>query len=254
MTLSDDRRHSALVVIPTYDERENVTTVLDHVLAAADVDVLVVDDSSPDGTAAVVRNHPRYGRRVHLLVRQEKTGLGGAYRAGFAWALREDYEQIVQMDADLSHPPAVVPQLLAALEHADVAIGSRYVRGGGVREWSLLRRAISWFGNLYVRLLLGLPVRDATAGFRAFDADALRRIDVTASRAEGYGFQIETTWNAVRAGLRITEVPIIFTDRARGTSKMTTAIALEALAMVWRWRSAGHPAPVDDARLGVPIR
>lgn len=228
----------SLVVIPTYDERANIPIVLDAVLSATDADVLVVDDASPDGTADVVRAHPCFGTRVHLLSRAGKSGLGAAYRAGFSWALEEarGYDRVVQMDADLSHPPQVVPHLLAALDRVDVAVGSRYVRGGGVRDWPLSRRAISWLGNLYVRLVLGLPVRDATAGFKAFRADALRAIGVVHSRSEGYSFQIENTWRAARLGLTITEVPILFTDRTRGTSKMSAAIVAEALFRVVEWR------------------
>lgn len=236
-----------MVVIPTYDERQNITRVLDEVLAAAPVDVLVVDDSSPDGTADVVRAHPAHGTRVHLLVRADKNGLGAAYRAGLGWALDAGYARIVQMDADLSHPPAVVPDLLAALDDHDVAVGSRYVAGGGIDAWSPSRRLISRVGNAYVRLMLDLPVRDATAGFKAFTADALRVIEVEESRAEGYGFQIESSWRAHRRGLSLVEVPIVFTDRQAGSSKMSTRIVLEALRMVWRWRRADAEASVRPA-------
>lgn len=233
----------AVVVIPTYDERENITTVLDEVLAAASVDVLVVDDSSPDGTADVVRAHPAHGTRVQLLVRTDKEGLGAAYRAGLGWALDAGYERIAQMDADLSHPPARLPDLLAALEHHDVAVGSRYVDGGAIDAWSPSRRLISRVGNAYVRLMLDLPVRDATAGFKAFTADALRTIDVATSQADGYGFQIESSWRADRRGLSLVEVPIVFTDRRAGASKMSTRIVVEALRMVWRWRRADGSEP-----------
>lgn len=236
-----------MVVIPTYDERQNITRVLDEVLAAAPVDVLVVDDSSPDGTADVVRAHPAHGTRVHLLVRADKDGLGAAYRAGLGWALDAGYARIVQMDADLSHPPAVVPDLLAALDDHDIAVGSRYVAGGGIDAWSPSRRLISRVGNAYVRLMLDLPVRDATAGFKAFTADALRAIEVEESRAEGYGFQIESSWRAHRRGLSLVEVPIVFTDRQAGSSKMSTRIVLEALRMVWRWRRADAEASVRPA-------
>jgi dolichol-phosphate mannosyltransferase len=226
-----------LVVIPTYNETDNVTAVLDAVLAEApEADVLVVDDSSPDGTAARVRAHPWYRHRVHLLVRPEKDGLGAAYRAGMAWALAGDYDVIVQMDADLSHPPERLPALLEALEVADVAVGSRYVRGGAVRNWPLHRRAISWAGNFYVRLVLGLPVHDATAGFKAFRRDALIRIGALDSESDGYSFQIENTWRASRLGMRVTEVPITFTDRSVGQSKMSGTIVREALLRVLVWR------------------
>ena len=241
-----------VVIVPTYNEAEGIVAMLDAVLRhAPDADILVVDDDSPDGTARLVTAHREFGQRLHLLNRTRKEGLGAAYRAGFGWALARPYEAIVQMDADLSHPPERVPALLAALEHADVAIGSRYVRGGGVRDWPLRRRAISRGGNVYVRLVLGMPVHDATAGFKAFRREALEEIGALNSESNGYCFQIENTWNASRLGLRITEVPITFTDRAVGTSKMTGDIVREAMLRVlgWRWRElAGrHVTPSSDA-------
>ena len=230
---------NSVVVIPTYCEAANVTAVLDGVLAASpDSDVLVVDDNSPDGTAVRVRSHAHFRHRVHLLQRPGKAGLGAAYRAGFAWALEAGYDAVVQMDADLSHPPERVPALLEALDRADVAIGSRYVRGGAVRDWPLSRRLISWAGNVYVRLVLGVPVHDVTAGFKAFRREALTGIRVLDSESNGYCFQIENTWRACRAGLAVTEVPITFSDRGLGESKMSSAIVREALVrvVVWRWR------------------
>jgi dolichol-phosphate mannosyltransferase len=228
----------AVIVVPTYEESENIRTLLDSVLGASDADVLVVDDSSPDGTADLVFAHPEHGTRVHLLVRPAKAGLGAAYRAGFRWALACGYAVVVQMDADLSHPPERVPALIAGLVEHDVTVGSRYVAGGGVRNWALLRRCISRVGNLYVGIVLGLPVRDATAGFKAFRAEALVTIGATSSHSNGYCFQIENTWQAVRHGMSVGEVPIIFTDRALGRSKMSGAIVLEALLRVLRWRVA----------------
>lgn len=228
-----------VVVIPTYNEADSIELVLDAVLAeAAEADVLVVDDDSPDGTATLVAGHPEFARRVFLLSRSEKEGLGAAYRAGFGWALLAGYEAVVQMDADMSHPPARVRALIDALATADLAVGSRYVRGGAVRDWPLGRRMISRCGNAYVRLVLGLPVHDATAGFKAFRREALLRIGAVESESNGYCFQIENTWRAARLQLRIVEVPITFTDRALGVSKMSTAIVREALVrvLVWRWR------------------
>jgi len=228
-----------LVVIPTYNEAANVLRVIDAVRAAApEVDVLIVDDSSPDGTGPLVLAHPAYGVDVHLLSRPPRGGLGAAYRAGFGWAFDHGYDEIAQMDADLSHPPDRLPALFSALEEADVAVGSRYVRGGGVRRWGWHRQVISRGGNLYVRALLGTPVHDTTAGYKAFRADALRAIDVLDSESNGYSFQIENTWRATRRGLRIREVPIIFTDRTAGQSKMSGSIAREALGLVLRWRLA----------------
>lgn len=241
-----------VVVIPTYNERRTITAIIDAVLMEAPgVDVLVVDDSSPDGTAELVLGHREHGRHVHLVSRTQKDGLGAAYRAGFSWALARGYEAVVQMDADFSHPPARIPALVAALEWADVAVGSRYVRGGVVRDWPVSRRVISRAGNVYVRRVLGLPVRDATAGFKAFRRDALVRIGAVESESNGYCFQIENTWRAARAGLRVVEVPITFTDRTLGESKMSGAIVLEALLRVlaWRWIELRQRVPRPSAEV-----
>jgi dolichol-phosphate mannosyltransferase len=228
-----------LIVVPTYDEAENIETLLRRVLECVpDAQVLVVDDNSPDGTGRLVARHPDYGRRVHLLRRPGRAGLGEAYRAGFRWALDHGYDRVVQMDADLSHPPERVPALLEALDDADMSVGSRYVDGGAVANWSWSRRTISWLGNLYVRLVLGMSVRDATAGFKAYRADTLREIGVLGSHSNGYCFQVENTWRALRQGLRVMEVPITFTDRTAGTSKMSGRIVIEAVLRVLRWRAA----------------
>jgi dolichol-phosphate mannosyltransferase len=226
-----------LVVVPTYNEVDNIVTLLDAVHAAVPyADVLVVDDNSPDGTAAVVAQQPGFGERLWLLERPGKAGLGAAYRAGFAWALERGYDRIAQMDADLSHPPERLRALFDGLDDADVAVGSRYVPGGGVREWSWSRRLLSWAGNRYVRAVLGTGVRDNTAGFKAFRREALERIGVLESESNGYSFQIENTWRAVQGGLDVVEVPITFTDRTVGASKMSSRIAIEALARVLVWR------------------
>lgn len=249
------------MVIPTYNEADNIVQVITQVrVTAPDVDILVVDDSSPDGTAHLVATHRDHARgrpstqgRVHLLQRTTKDGLGAAYRAGFGWALDRGYDVIVQMDADLSHPPERIPALLESLAGgADVAVGSRYVAGGGVWEWSRFRRLISWAGNVYVRLVLGLPVHDTTAGFKAFRCEALCAIGATRSSSNGYCFQVENTWRAVRLGLRVAEVPITFTDRTAGTSKMSSAIVAEALSrvLVWRWNEIVHGRWVTQAARG----
>jgi dolichol-phosphate mannosyltransferase len=196
----------------------------------------VVDDNSPDGTGAVVRARREYGRSVFLLARPGKQGLGAAYRAGFAWALERGYAAVVQMDGDLSHPPERLPTLIGALADADVAVGSRYVAGGGVRNWAWHRRLISRAGNLYVALVLGLRTRDATAGFKAFRRRALLEIGATTAGSDGYSFQIENAWRARRRGLRVAEVPITFTDRRAGTSKMSGSIVSEAVLRVLGWR------------------
>ncbi|WP_341925021.1 polyprenol monophosphomannose synthase [Nocardioides psychrotolerans] len=243
-----------VIVIPTYDEADNITELLTRVRGASpEADVLFVDDQSPDGTAERIREHTARDPRVFLMSGEEKQGLGAAYRAGFAWALDRGYDVVVQMDADLSHPPERISALVAALDDADIAVGSRYVPQGSVQNWARSRRLISRLGNLYVRLVLAVPVHDTTAGFKAFRAEALHAIDVLNSTSNGYCFQIENTWKAHRAGLRIAEVPITFVDRTRGSSKMSGAIAAEALAEVlaWRWAELTRPradAPVAQER------
>lgn len=227
----------ALVIIPTYDEAGTIAEALGRLFEASDdVDALVVDDGSPDGTADLVRTEAalRPGR-IHLLERPVKSGLGSAYVEGFRWGLQKDYEAFVEMDADLSHDPAAVPSLLEALAAADLAIGSRYVEGGRVRNWGALRRGLSRGGNFYTRLMLGLPVRDATAGFRAYRAGWLARQDLASVASEGYAFQIEMTRRVHRDGGRIVEVPITFTERVAGRSKMSMRIVVEALRRVTRW-------------------
>ena len=246
---------NTIVVIPTYNEASVVEAVLDAVLESApDADILVVDDNSPDGTGLLVQAHPAHGNRIFLLSRPEKDGLGAAYRAGFAWAVDRSYDVIVQMDADLSHPPARIPALVEALDTADMAIGSRYVRGGGVRNWSLSRRLISWGGNTYVRAVLRLDVHDATAGFRAFRRDSLVRLGALESQSNGYSFQIENTWRASRIGLSTAEVPITFTDRTVGQSKMSPTIVREAVVrvLVWRWHEVRDGRRKAPALVGYP--
>jgi len=225
--------NDAVVVIPTYNEAETIVELLDALeTSAPNVDILIVDDTSPDGTADIVR---RDGR-AHLLLRDGKAGLGSAYRAGFAWAIGRGYEVIAQMDADLSHPPDRLVALIAAVDGADIAVGSRYVPGGGIDAWTWLRRLISAWGNLFARVVLGLQTRDVTAGYKAFRRTALVHIDVMNSLSDGYCFQIENAWRAERRGLGIAEVPITFTDRTLGTSKMSKRIVVEALLRVTRWR------------------
>ncbi|HUS20571.1 MAG TPA: glycosyltransferase family 2 protein [Aeromicrobium sp.] len=231
--MSAARRGRAIVVIPTYNEADTIGALLDAIQESApDMDVLVVDDNSPDGTARIVLDHGG----AYLLRRGDKSGLGAAYRAGFAWAIGQGYEIVVQMDADLSHPPDRLPALVDALSEADVAVGSRYVAGGGIDAWTWLRRLISAWGNLFARVVLGLRTRDVTAGYKAFRRSALSDIDVINSLSDGYCFQIENAWRAERGGLRVAEVPIRFTDRTLGTSKMSKLIVVEALLRVVRWR------------------
>ncbi len=227
----------ALIVLPTYNEAENIDDVLRRVRAVVpEADVLVVDDGSPDGTADLAAARGDDLGQITVMRRTEKNGLGAAYRAGFAWGLDEGYEALVEMDSDLSHDPAALPSLLTALDlAADLVIGSRYVPGGTIPEWSWHRRALSRWGNRYAAGLLGLAVNDATAGFRAYRASMLRSIDLDAVVAEGYGFQIEMTYQVVTLGGRIVEVPIAFTDRVRGTSKMSSRIVFEAFGLVTWW-------------------
>ena len=235
----------ALVVLPTYQEAENIAEVLRRLRAAAPAaDVLVVDDSSPDGTAAMARAagtelaraSGAEPARVDVLVRPSKSGLGSAYRAGFAAGLAGGYDILVEMDSDLSHDPARLPSLLRAVEcGADLALGSRYVPGGSIPNWPFHRRWLSRWGNRYADAVLGLSVRDATSGFRAYRADLLREIDLASVRADGYGFQIEMAYRVAARGGAIVEVPIEFVDRERGTSKMSFRIIAEALLLVTWW-------------------
>jgi dolichol-phosphate mannosyltransferase len=230
----------ALVVIPTYNEAESVVEVTDRVLAAEPrADVLVVDDGSPDGTAKLVLERSEREPRVHLMERSGKQGLGAAYRAGFGWGLERGYDALVEMDADLSHPPERLPALLDGLADADLVIGSRYVPGGRTVNWSRSREAISRGGNTYVRLALAVPVHDGTAGYRAYRREVLEELPVETVRSNGYCFQIEMVHKAWQEGFRVVEVPITFTERASGVSKMSRQIVAEALLRVTQWALTG---------------
>lgn len=232
-----------LVITPTYDERENLPALVEGLHeAVAGADLLVVDDASPDGTGALADElHAVHGNRVRVLHRPGKLGLGSAYVAGFGDALARGYDVVVQMDADRSHDPRAVPALLAALERgADVAIGSRWVPGGAIEGWGLGRLALSRGGSLYSRAILGTRVRDMTSGFKALRRGVLEALDLGSIRSEGYSFQIEVTYRALRAGFRVEEVPIRFVDRRAGQSKLSRAIFLEAIAMPWRLRLDGR--------------
>jgi dolichol-phosphate mannosyltransferase len=250
-----------LVVLPTYQEAENIATVLRR-LRDADraAHVLVVDDASPDGTADLAVAVGKEVGGVDVLRRPGKAGLGSAYRAGFAWGLERGFDAFVEMDSDLSHDPAALPDLLAPLGGgADVVVGSRYVPGGSIPQWGVHRRALSRAGNVYAALLLGLKVTDLTSGYRAYGASILRRIDLGAVRADGYGFQIEMVHRAALAGGLVTEVPIRFIDRVEGRSKMSMRTIVEALALVTWWgvlrpfgRRAAARAPEVEAGLGTP--
>ncbi|MGO8957825.1 MAG: polyprenol monophosphomannose synthase [Streptosporangiaceae bacterium] len=224
------------VVIPTYNERENLEGIVAGVRAAvAEADLLIVDDNSPDGTGELADKLAVTDEHVHVLHRTQKGGLGAAYLAGFGWALDRGYDALVEMDADGSHDPAELPALLTALGAADLVVGSRWVPGGTVRNWPRSREILSRGGNAYARLLLGLSVHDATGGYRAYRAQTLRDLSLHDVRSQGYCFQIELTARAARARKVITEVPITFTERTRGTSKMSKAIVAEALLRVTQW-------------------
>ena len=228
----------ALVVVPTYNEADNVRTLVARLFAGAkehEVDLLVVDDSSPDGTAEKVKKEQSDQERVHLIERPLRMGLGSAYVAGFEWGLARAYEALVEMDADLSHDPADVARLLDALDQAELSIGSRYVPGGEIVNWGRVRRALSRAGNVYARLWLGFGVQDATSGFRAYRSAILEPMDLATVRAEGYAFQIEMARRVHKRGGRITEIPIRFADRTAGRSKMSRRIVFEAIALVTAW-------------------
>jgi dolichol-phosphate mannosyltransferase len=221
---------TATICVPTYNERENVERLV-RALAGRGVRVLVIDDASPDGTGKIADALAAELDWVDVLHRPRKEGLGPAYIAGFRRALGEGAELVLEMDCDFSHDPADVPRLIRAVDDADVALGSRYVPGGGVRNWGVARRAVSAGGSLYARTLLGVPVRDLTGGFKCYRREVLEAIGLDAIRSRGYAFQVETTYRALRKGFRVVEVPITFADRERGGSKMSGTIVAEA---VWK--------------------
>ncbi len=230
-------QRDSLVIIPTYDEAGNLEPLVRQVLAAGVFDVLVVDDQSPDGTGELADElATRFPQRVMVLHRPGKRGLGSAYLHGFAYALRTGYDRIFQMDADFSHDPGRLAGLRDALDHADVVLGSRYVAGGGTRHWPLWRRALSRGGSAYAALVLGLPLRDLTSGFKGFRRQVLAALDFDAIHSSGYAFQIEVTYRCHQHGFRIVEVPITFADRQVGQSKMSGHIVTEAMLMVWLLR------------------
>jgi dolichol-phosphate mannosyltransferase len=228
----------ALVIVPTYNERENIRRLIDTVLVQdARIDILVVDDGSPDGTGALVREIVGMNSRVNLLERERKMGLGTAYIAGFRWALERQYAYVMEMDADFSHDPIHLPQFLRAIENADLVLGSRYQQGRvTVVNWPIARLILSYCANIYARGITGLPVWDATGGFKCFRRSVLEAIDLDRVRSNGYAFQIEMSFRAWKRNFRIAEIPIVFVDRTEGTSKMSKSIVREAVWMVWRLR------------------
>jgi dolichol-phosphate mannosyltransferase len=228
----------ALVVVPTYNERANLCRLIESVLAQDPcIEMLVVDDGSPDGTGEIADEIAAKDSRVHVLHRPRKLGLGTAYIAGFKWALERDYAYVFEMDADFSHDPAHLPQFLAAIQNADVVLGSRYHAGRvTVVNWPMSRLLLSYCANIYARLVTGLRLDDATGGFKCFRRSVLEAIDLDAVRSNGYAFQIEMSFRAWKKGFRFAEIPIVFVDRTEGQSKMSKRIVREAVWMVWRLR------------------
>ncbi len=258
--MSEDRR--AIICLPTYDERENLEPIVAAIHAQVPgIDVLVIDDNSPDGTGRLADELAARDARVHVLHRPGKQGLGRAYLAGFAWALEHGYGLVLEMDADFSHDPRHLPALLAAARDADVVLGSRYVRGGGTVDWGLGRKLVSRGGSIYARTILGLRIRDLTGGFKCFRREVLEAVDLASVASTGYAFQIERTFRAIRRGFRVTEVPIVFTDRQVGRSKMSRRIVTEAMRNVWAMRfsrfgrrTAASPASAADRPAPAPSR
>jgi len=226
-----------LIIVPTYNEKENIAPLVQAIFAQnLGVEVLVVDDNSPDGTGDIVRGLQKLEPRLHLLSRAGKEGLGRAYIAGFEWGLSKGFELLTEMDADFSHRPEDLKALLTAARGADFAIGSRYVAGGGTKNWGLMRKIISRGGGIYSRLILGFPVNDWTGGFNAWKAETLKKINLPTVKSNGYSFQIELKYKALKAGCKGIESPILFEDRRVGHSKMSSSIVLEALYRVWLLR------------------
>jgi dolichol-phosphate mannosyltransferase len=228
----------ALVIIPTYNERENIARIIQAVLSKDPrLEVLVVDDGSPDGTAEIVEALAAETQRVHILKRPKKMGLGTAYLAGFKWALEHHHDYVFEMDADFSHDPAHLPEFLRAIETADLVLGSRYREGKvTVVNWPISRLLLSYYANVYARIVTGLPLWDATGGFKCYRRGVLEAINLDDVRSNGYAFQIEMSFRIWRKNFRIVEIPIVFVDRTEGTSKMSKAIVREAIWMVWRLR------------------
>jgi len=229
----------ALIIFPTYNERENIGGIIGAVLEGDPrIEVLVVDDDSPDGTGEIVAKLAKVNKRVHLIHRERKGGLGSAYIEGFGYALRNGYDYIFEMDADFSHDPKYIPDFLEKIKECDLVIGSRYIRGVNVINWPMKRLLLSYYANIYTRIVTGLPLKDATGGFKCYRREVLEGIDIGGVRSDGYSFQIEMSYKAWKKGYRICEIPIVFVDRQAGESKMSKKIVREAIWMVWRLRFA----------------
>ncbi len=225
-----------LVCIPTYNERDNIQRILERLFRAnPEVEALVIDDNSPDGTAEIVRNLQTINSKLHLIVNPAKSGLGGAYRTGFKWALNNSFDFVVEMDADGSHQPEQLPALIEETKDYDLVVGSRWIAGGSVVNWPASRKILSLGGNFYVRTVLGISIKDATAGFRIYSRHAIETLRITESQSQGYIFQVDGSYRAVKKNLRVKEVPIEFIEREVGVSKMSKAIVFEAIAQVTIW-------------------
>lgn len=226
-----------LVIVPTYNEAENISRIVPEVLRQSDgVEILVVDDNSPDGTAAYVRDMMNKNSRIHLLERSGKMGLGTAYVAGFRYAIEHNFDFVFEMDADFSHDPNEIPNFLKKIKEYDLVIGSRYIRGVRVLNWPMQRLLLSYFANVYTRIMTGLPVHDATGGFKCYRREVLEAVDLSKIKSNGYAFQIEISYKAWKKGFALIEIPIIFLDRRLGTSKMSKNIVHEAFFMLWKLR------------------
>jgi len=230
----------SLIIIPTYNEADNVAKIIPEVLVQDDgFNVLIVDDHSPDGTAKIIREMQKTNSHIHLIERPSKLGLGTAYVAGFKYALTHGFDYVFEMDADFSHDPKLLVKLLSKAEEYDLVIGSRYISGVNVVNWPMRRLILSYSANLYTRIITGLPVKDATAGFKCYRRAVLESFDLDSIKSNGYSFQIETNFLAWKHGFRICEVPIVFTDRREGVSKMSNHIVFEAAWMVWKLKFRG---------------
>jgi dolichol-phosphate mannosyltransferase len=228
----------ALVIIPTYNEAPNAERIITEVLQQSEiVEVLIVEDNSPDGTAAIVKKMMETNPRIHMLERERKLGLGTAYVAGFKYAIKNKYDFIFEMDADFSHNPKEIPIILGKMEECDVLIGSRYIKGVNVVNWPMKRLILSYSANIYTRIITGMPIHDATAGFKCYKRKVLESIDLDSIRSNGYAFQIETNFLAWKKGFKLLEMPIVFVDRRVGVSKMNKKIVYEAAFMVWKLKA-----------------
>ncbi|MCB9639834.1 MAG: polyprenol monophosphomannose synthase [Myxococcales bacterium] len=236
-TATPDTPPKTLIIIPTYNESENLPRLLDAIhQAIPHAHILVVDDNSPDGTGELAEERAQRDERIFVLRRPGKLGLGTAYLDGFRYGLERDYQLFQQMDCDFSHDPKDLPRFQEAIKEADLVLGSRYVHGGGTKNWPIRRKILSRGGSLYARTILGIHVRDLTGGFKCFRREVLESIDLDAVRSEGYSFQIETTWRTLQKGFRLKEIPILFVDREFGQSKMNPKIFREAVIMCWKLR------------------